>query len=57
MYAVYETSLLGTFFPIGVASLFAGAVCTGLSSIAKTALYKRIILEQEYLFSEIEQSD
>lgn len=30
--------------------LIGGAICKGLSSIAKTALYKRTILESEYYF-------
>ncbi|WP_298649010.1 hypothetical protein [uncultured Proteiniphilum sp.] len=30
--------------------LIGGSICKGLSSIAKTALYKRTILETEYYF-------
>jgi hypothetical protein len=50
--ALVGASLAGTFFPIGILLLFAGAVCAGLSGIAKTALYKRTILEQQYDFKE-----
>jgi hypothetical protein len=50
--ALVGASLAGAFFPVSCVSLFAGAVCTGLSSIAKVALYKRIILEQQYFFKE-----
>jgi hypothetical protein len=36
--------------PAGLILFFAGAVCIGLSSIAKTALYKRAVFEQQYDF-------
>jgi ABC-type antimicrobial peptide transport system permease subunit len=38
-------SLASSFFPTAIGLLASAAVCTGLSSIAKTALYKRILLE------------
>jgi K+-sensing histidine kinase KdpD len=52
---VAALSLAGVFSPIGCISLFAGAVCTGLSSIAKVLLYKRMVLEQQYDFNEPEK--
>jgi hypothetical protein len=36
-----------------VVSLFFAAACIGLSNIAKTALYKRTLLEQEYEFKDV----
>jgi hypothetical protein len=51
--ALVGASLAGTFFPIGIALLFAGAVCIGLSSIVKTALYQRTVLESQYEFLDI----
>ena len=39
-----------SFFPISIGSFAGGAICLGLSSIAKTALYKRLILEEQYDF-------
>jgi hypothetical protein len=48
--ALVGASLAGTFFPLGIYLLAAGAVCIGLSSIAKTALFKRAVLESEYEF-------
>jgi hypothetical protein len=50
--ALAGAASFGTFFPIGIASLCAGAVCAGLSNIAKTALYKRAILREKYDFAE-----
>jgi hypothetical protein len=50
--ALLAASMAGKCFPLGFISLLAGAVCTGLSSIAKTALYKRAILEEQYRFIE-----
>jgi hypothetical protein len=46
--AVY---LLASFPPL----LILGVICSGLSSIAKTALYQRIIMESEYEFWDIEK--
>jgi hypothetical protein len=46
--ALLGASLARAFFPLGLISFFFGAVCIGLSSIAKTALYKRTIFEQQY---------
>jgi hypothetical protein len=51
--ALLGVSLASTFFPLGLLLFFFGVVCTGLSSIAKTALYKRTILEQQYDFKHI----
>jgi hypothetical protein len=48
--ALLGASLASTFFPLVLISFFFGIVCMGLSSIAKTALYKRTILEQQYNF-------
>jgi len=46
----------GTFFSIAISSLASGAICKGLSTIAKTALYKRMLLEKRYNFVEAETS-
>jgi hypothetical protein len=43
-----NASLAGKFFPLGIILLFFSAVCVGLLSIAKMALYKRSILEEQY---------
>jgi cadmium resistance protein CadD (predicted permease) len=43
--------LLASFFPL----LFFGAACTGLSSIAKTALYQKSALESRYEFWDMEK--
>jgi hypothetical protein len=51
--ALVGASLAGTFFSLGIYLLAAGAVCIGLSSIAKTALFKRVVLESEYEFQEV----
>jgi hypothetical protein len=48
--ALGGASLAGALFPAGISLFAAGAVCTGLSSIARTALYKRMILEYQYDF-------
>jgi hypothetical protein len=48
--AILGVSLASAFFPLGLLSFFFGAVCSGLSNIAKTAFYKRAILEQQYDF-------
>ncbi|MDR2410578.1 MAG: hypothetical protein LBE13_21045 [Bacteroidales bacterium] len=47
---VGEVSLIiaSAFSQFGCAAFVIGAVCMGLSSIAKTALYKRTILEEQY---------
>lgn len=45
-------SLASSFFPVTIGSFVSGAVCTGLSNIARTALYKRLLLEEKYLFEE-----
>jgi hypothetical protein len=35
---------------VSLGSFLGGAICMGLAGIARTALYQRMILEQEYLF-------
>jgi len=46
----------GIFITNAISSLAAGAICKGLSTIAKTALYKRMLLEKQYNFVETETS-
>jgi Na+/proline symporter len=48
--AIIGISLASSFFPIAIGLLVSGAVCVGLSSIARTALYKRALLEEKYMF-------
>ncbi|MDR1091928.1 MAG: hypothetical protein LBL79_12710 [Prevotella sp.] len=48
---VIAVGLLASLFPF----LFFGAVCTGLSSIAKTALYQRTVMESQYEFRDTEK--
>jgi hypothetical protein len=43
-------TLASAFLPTSVFMLFSAAVCSALSGIARTALYKRALLEQEYEF-------
>jgi tellurite resistance protein TehA-like permease len=50
-------SLASSFFSITIGTLIAGAICKGLSSIAKTALYSRVILEQKNEFLEGTEND
>jgi len=50
--AIIGISLAASFFPISIGSFAAGAICKGLSTIAKTALYKRTLLEEQYYFEE-----
>jgi hypothetical protein len=45
------TDLLASFFVF----LFFGAICWGLSTIARTALYQRIIMESQYEFWDVEK--
>ena len=40
-----------------IPSLFFGAICKGLAPIARTAHYKRTLLEQEYEFTEKRQTN
>ena len=46
----------GIFITNAISSLAAGAICKGLSTVAKTALYKRMLLEKQYNFLESESS-
>ncbi|MCL2327446.1 MAG: hypothetical protein FWC39_02910 [Bacteroidetes bacterium] len=41
-----------SFFITPILLFVGGAICIGLSSIAKTALYKRMLLENQYQFVE-----
>ena len=50
--AMIGISLASSFFPISIGSFAGGAICKGLSTIAKTALYKRTLLEKQYQFVE-----
>jgi hypothetical protein len=50
-----EGNLLGisaSLSMLAIGFFAAGAICLGLSSIAKTALYQRTLLEQQYHFEE-----
>jgi len=51
-YALIGIALASSFFPISIGAFACGAICKGLSTIAKTALYKRALLEEEYSFVE-----
>ena len=51
--AMIGISLVSSSLPIAIGSCAAGAICQGLSSIAKTALYKRTLLEKQYQFKEL----
>ena len=55
--ALIGISLAASFFPISIGSFAAGAICKGLSTIAKTALYKRLLLEEQYSFVEEESAE
>ncbi|MDR0385270.1 MAG: hypothetical protein LBH60_04255 [Prevotellaceae bacterium] len=46
--ALTGVTLSGTFIQLGLILLFFGAVCAGLTGIAKTALYRRMIIEEQY---------
>ena len=50
--ALIGISVASSFFPISIGSLAAGAICQGLSSIAKTSFYKRKLIEEKYSFFE-----
>ncbi|MCL2597269.1 MAG: hypothetical protein FWD66_06375 [Paludibacter sp.] len=50
--AMTGISLASLFFPIAISSFAFGTICKGLSTIAKTALYKRAALQEEYDFIE-----
>jgi hypothetical protein len=50
--AMIGISLASSFFPIAIGTFAGGAICKGLSTIAKTALYKRILIEGQYRFVE-----
>ena len=51
-YAMIGISLASTFLPVAVCAIAGGAICSGLSTIARTALYKRKLMEQDYKFVE-----
>lgn len=40
------------FFSLSVGSYAIGAICLGLSTITKTALYRRTLLENQFIFVE-----
>jgi hypothetical protein len=50
--AMLGLSLASSFLPIAIGSFAGGAICRGLSSISKTALYTRTLLEKQYQFVE-----
>jgi hypothetical protein len=50
--ALTGIALASSLLPISIGSFAGGAICKGLSSIAKTALYKRRLLEEQYSFVE-----
>jgi len=50
--AIIGISMASSLFPIAIGSFAGGAICKGLSTIAKTALYKRTLLEKQYRFEE-----
>ncbi len=45
-------SVAASFLPIAMGSFAGAAICLGLSTVAKTALYKRTLLEEQYNFTE-----
>jgi len=50
--AMIGISMASTLFPTAIGSFAGGAICKGLSTIAKTALLKRALLEKQYKFVE-----
>lgn len=50
--AMKGISLASSFFPISIGSFACGAISLGLSTITKTALFKRHLLEKQYTFVE-----
>lgn len=50
--AIIGLSLASSLFPIAIGSFAGGAICKGLSTITKTALYKRILIEEQYRFTD-----
>lgn len=46
-------SMAINYFLISIATYPIGAICRGLSSITKTSLYKRTLLEEKYEFKEM----
>ena len=46
-------SIAINYFLISVAAYPTGAICIGLSSITKTSLYKRTLLEEKYEFKKV----
>jgi len=55
--AITGISLAASFFPIAIGSFAGGAICKGLSTIAKTALYKKTLLEKQYQFKNLDGTD
>jgi hypothetical protein len=47
-------AVISVIFPVSIFLFCFGGICSGVSSIARTALYKRLVLEQEYEFYEEE---
>jgi Mn2+/Fe2+ NRAMP family transporter len=45
-------ALASAFLPVAINLFALGAIAFGLSSVAKTALFKRTLLEQQYEFEE-----
>ena len=50
--AMIGLSLASSFLSLAIGSFAGGAICKGLSTISKTALYKRTLLEKQYQFVE-----
>lgn len=50
--AILGLSLASTFFPISIGSFASSAICLCVSTIARTALYQRTLLEETYDFVE-----
>jgi hypothetical protein len=48
-----NTALVSALISAGIVLLFFATMCVGLSGIAKTALYKRTLLEQEHDFKDV----
>lgn len=52
--SIVGMGIAGLFITNAISSLAAGAICKGLSTVAQTALYKRMLLEKQYNFIESE---
>ena len=46
----YYINMADYFLTYTIVLITSGAICRGISTMAKTALYKRALLEQEYEF-------